>query len=66
MNTILITAGEKNGLYQYFVDGEPTGIEAERITASTDSSSVAALCCDFLGDYSEVTHDKDTIFVEVV
>lgn len=64
--TALITAAEKNGLYQYLVDGRPTGIEAELITAATDSSDVAATCFEFLGNYGDVTHDGDTIFVEII
>lgn len=72
MTAIQITAAEdrRTGFYQFYVDGQAAGVEAEPINAGTDSNNVAALCGEFIesltgGVIGEVTHDKDTIFVEV-
>lgn len=72
MTTIQITSSEcrRTGLYQFYCDGQPTGIEAEPINAGTDSGDVAAMCAEFIesmtgGIVGEVTHDKETVFVEV-
>ncbi len=67
MTTVCITAAETRGVFQFHVDGQPTGIRAERITAATDSGDVVAECCEFIESLTgrvivSVTHDKDTVF----
>lgn len=69
--TAVITADEHHGLYQFFVNGEPTGIEADIITAGSDSQDIAMICAQWIESrygctVGEVTHDKDTVFVECV